>query len=108
MNDDNNYIYDKTLSELLQASGTQELLENFGLGQDMLTDLTDPASLTGLQFQDFMQKIMDSIKNQVYAPLQMLGLCIGIILLSALSGCLHSQKKSIARIYDIISVLCAA
>ncbi|MDE5883672.1 MAG: stage III sporulation protein AE [Oscillospiraceae bacterium] len=110
MNNTINYAYDETLSELLQVSGTQELLESFGLDQDMssLTDFTDPANLTALQFQDFMHEILDSMKNQVYAPLQMLGLCIGIILLSALSGCLHSQKKSISRIYDIISVLCAA
>ena len=97
------YYYDETLSELLQVSGTGELLENIGLEQDV-------SSLTEMQFSDFMNEILHSMKNQIYAPLQMMGLLIGIILLSALAESLKhsSHNKAISQIYDIISVLCAA
>lgn len=111
MNDNlnyNNYDYNNTLSELLQVSGTQELFEQFGLDLDPdMSSLADPERLTTLQFEDFMQEILDGLQGQLYAPLQMFGLLIGIILLSALANCLYSQKKGISRIYDIISVMCA-
>ena len=94
------YYYDETLSELLNASGTGELLENIGLEQDV-------SSLTELQFSDFISHVLDNIKNQIHIPLQILGLLIGVILLSALASSLKNQKNAIAKICDTVAVLCA-
>ena len=94
------YYYDETLSELLNASGTGDLLENIGLEQDI-------SSLTEMQFSDFMSDILNNMKNQIHAPLQVLGLLIGVILLSALASSLKHQKNAITKIYDVIAILCA-
>lgn len=94
------YYYDETLSALLDASGTGELLEDIGLEQDV-------SALTEMQFSDFMDDVLQNITSQIHAPLQTLGLLIGVILLSALAGSLKHHKHAIGQIYDVITVLCA-
>jgi len=95
-----NYDFDETLSELLNASGTDDLLQDF--------EISGTTDITEMQFSDFMGDFLGTVQNQIHTPLETLGLLTGVIILSALAGSLRNQKQNISQIYEIITVLCAA
>ncbi len=98
-----NYDFDHVLADLLQASGTDAILQENGFS----SDLADPSALTGMQISDFLETIISTVKSQIHAPLEMMGLLTGVLILSALAGSLRNQKPA-SQIFDVITVLCAA
>ncbi len=83
------FNYDEVLSKLLSAEYPET--ENF----------------TNLKINDFFSCILDKLKTEISAPLELFGILAGVILLSALAENLQHQKGGISQVFSVISVVCA-
>ena len=98
------YTYDETLAALLGASGAPEL-ETGLLPED--ADLSDPDTLTSLSLQDVTGQIGAMLSDRLHAPLRVLAMLTGVILLSALAGSLKGEGSAAGPVYEIVCTLCA-
>ncbi len=102
--------YDETLSSLLEASGTQEMLAEHGVEESLEAqgiELDDPSTLTSVSFERVLEQLAQQALDAAALPLRTFGLLLGVILLSAFSDSLQSGRASVAAIYEMVCVLCA-
>lgn len=102
--------YDETLSALLDASGTQEMLAEHGVEESLLAqgiELDDPNTLTSVSFERVLEQLAQQALDAAALPLRTFGLLLGVILLSAFADSLQSSRASVAAIYEMVCVLCA-
>jgi stage III sporulation protein AE len=108
--EDDSYTYDETLRTLMEASGTQALLESGGveelLGGEEL-DLSDPETLTSLSVGDVLNAALQDAVSAFVQPMKIFLLLLGVVLLSALAETLQNGNGSVATVYEVICVLCA-
>ncbi len=101
--------YDQSLRSLLEAGGIPELLEEQGL--EGLESICDPAAedaeTGGFSLRDFAGELLSEALHAAGAPLRMLGMLTGVILLSSLAKSLQGSRTETAGIYDMVCVLCA-
>lgn len=94
------YVYDETLSELLDlGEGEMDFLPDGA-------DLSDPSSLTQEGTRGFLQKAAALLVQEAQTPLRTLSLLLGVILLSALAQSLR-QGQGTGTVYECICTLCA-
>ncbi len=86
------YTYDDILAQLLEG---------------IPAEVPDAETLTELSFSDFAGQVLEMLKQQISAPLQIFMLLMGVILLSALAGSLRNETSGITKICDVTAVLCA-
>ncbi len=102
--------YDTVLADLLEASGTEELLEEQGLS-DKLSDYgistSEPETLTGLSFSAVLEDLFSQFTAMLHAPLRTFMLLIGVILLSSFVTSLQHHRNDLTELFEIICVLCA-
>lgn len=104
------FSYDETLSALLDASGTQEMLAEHGVEESLLAqgiELDDPNTLTSVSFERALEQLAQQALDAAALPLRTFGLLLGVILLSAFADSLQSSRASVAAIYEMVCVLCA-
>ncbi len=89
-------VYDDTLSALLDASGTGELLAEQGMENAVLPS-----------FEQLLHSLAEHAVDAAAAPLRTCGMLLGVILLSAFSQSLQNESSTVTRVYEMISVLCA-
>lgn len=102
--------YDETLSALLDASGTEEMLAEHGVEESLLAqgiELDDPNTLTSVSFERALEQLAQQALDAAALPLRTFGLLLGVILLSAFADSLQSSRASVAAIYEMVCVLCA-
>lgn len=99
--------YEESLSALLDASGTQELLA----GEELLADSDirpdAPETVTTLSITEVLRRLAGEAADAAAEPLQVFGLLLGVILLSAFAESLQSSRASAGEVYEMICVLCA-
>ena len=84
-------------------SALDALLSSYGMA---LPDVTDTEALTGYTLSDALGALWNTVLAEAASPLHMLGMLLGVILLSALAGSLRSERT--APVYDTVCVLCAS
>ena len=84
-------------------SALDALLSTYGMA---LPDVTDTEALTGYTLSDALGALWNTVLAEAASPLHMLGMLLGVILLSALAGSLRSERT--APVYDTVCVLCAS
>lgn len=95
--------YDDTLSELLQASGMDELHDYLPEGYD----LSDPAYITSVSTGGVLQQVWKQFTDALFEPLRVLALLMGVIFLSALAESFRGDEDAVGTVYEVVCVLCA-
>lgn len=97
------YTYDEVLSDLMTASGADELEEL--LPEDI--DLSDPAALISVSPAAVLQRIWQMFVDRLTEPLRTFGLLLGVIMLSALADSMKGDDDAVGTVYEVVCVLCA-
>lgn len=102
--------YDETLSTLFEATGMEELLKEQNLDEILdtqMADDNDPQVLSAVTFQGVIDNLISKALDTASIPLQVFGMLLGVILISAIAQSMQSSRESVKAIYEMICVLCA-
>lgn len=98
---------DGTLEALWEAGGIPDLLEEQGMAElaSMYPQSDEEAGSTSLG--DLVRELLSKALQSAAAPLRMLAMLTGVILLASLTDSLQGTRTETAGVYDTVCVLCA-
>lgn len=103
--------YDDTITSLLTASGTEDMLSEQGMDsvlEEQGIRLDEPETLQSFSFRKYLEDQLVQAAEAASEPIRMFGLLLGVILLSAFSESLQGERSGgAAAIYEMICALCA-
>ena len=98
---------DGTLEALWEAGGIPDLLEEQGMAElaSMYPQSDEEAGSTSRG--DLVRALLSKALQSAAAPLRMLAMLTGVILLASLTDSLQGTRTETAGVYDTVCVLCA-